>query len=184
MFHVIMNEIETVKDEYEELVQPYLGYVGNMLRWGAPVAKICSQLGISEASFTKMGVEHKELATVIKEALLQRDEDIQRAFFESAIGSYHTDVRESLKQMGNAKIIERTETTRWHKADARVLSLLLMNTDPWFLDKTRFTRELEQRAQEIRERIASSGEWKPADTNRLATIEVNEDGERRRRRRK
>lgn len=179
-----MNEIEAAKDEYENLVQPYLGYVGNMLRWGAPVAKICSQLGVSESSFTKMGVEHKELATVIKEALLQRDEDIQRAFFESAIGSYHTDVRESLKQMGNAKIIERTETTRWHKADARVLSLLLMNTDPWFLDKTRFTRELEERAQEIRERIASSGEWKPAETNRLATIEVNEDGERRRRRRK
>ena len=155
---------KALEDTYKARIEPNLGFIGNMLRWGAPMAKIAERLGVSEAVLTRMAETNSELATVVEQALMQRDEDIQRAFFEAALGGYHTDIRQSVKTLPDGtKMYEEVQTKRWKGADARILSLLLMNTDRWFTDKTDMSRRLEEEAMDLRRRLIEGQSWTPAE---------------------
>lgn len=178
-----MDELER-RDDYKTLVEPNLGYVGNMLRWGASVDKICDRLGCSVADFHAWAKSEKELNEVVRSALMQRDEDIQRAFFESALGGFHTEVTRTVKHTkapdgsDGYSTIEEKQTTKWAKADPKMLTLMLKNTDPFFIEEDKFRRDMEREALDLRRRLLSANLWKPVDgkTVKAVPIRITHDG--------
>lgn len=157
------------KDAYRRLVEPNLGYVGNMLRWGASVEKICTRLGVSTDDFDHWLATEPELAEVARSAMMQRDEDIQRAFFEAAVGGFHTDIKKSIKKTtapdgsDGYTVTEETQTLHWVKADPKLMALMLKNTDPTFVEEDKFRRDLETEAHRLRRELLSASVWVPVD---------------------
>ena len=179
-----MEEGKQLDDRYARLVEPNLGYIGNMLRWGASIEKVCSRIGVASSELMAWSETRPELSEVFKAALMQRDEDIQRAFFESAVGGFHTEVSESLKQLPDgSKILERREVTKWKGADAKLMALMLRNTDPTYVDKDSFDRRLEERAMALREEMARKAAWLPPSEVRKSKLVSDAPGEPFRRKR-
>ena len=142
-----------------------LGYIGDMLRWGASVAKICDTLGITEAEFGKQMGSDAELAKVVREARLMRDMDIQRAFFQAAVGGFRTTTsKKYVQKEDGSKQMEVLEKTEYVRADPKMMALMLKNIDPWFTEKDSFEKRLALESQLIRKQLAGGKDWKPVTT--------------------
>ena len=139
-----------------------LGYIGDMLRWGASVEKVCDTLGISVESFKSELAAGGELATVVREARLMRDIDIQRAFFQAAVGGFRTTTsKRYVQKEDGSKQMEVTEKTEYVRADPKMMALMLKNIDPWFTEKDAFEKRLALESQLIRRQLAGGKDWKP-----------------------
>ena len=150
-----------------------LGYIGNMLRWGASVAKICDTLGITEAEFGKQMGSDAELAKVVREARLMRDMDIQRAFFQAAVGGFRTTTsKKYVQKEDGSKQMEVLEKTEYVRADPKMMALMLKNIDPWFTEKDEFEKRLALESQMIRRQLAGKNDWKPVGKDRLVSTKV------------
>lgn len=163
-----MKQLPDRKIESDEI-----GYIGNMLRWGASVSKICETLGMSEAEFRRQLESDGELASVVKEAKLMRDTDIQRAFFEAAVGGFHTSTQKKyIQKEDGTKQMEVVEKTEYSKPDPKLMALMLKNIDPWFAEKDGFERKLALESQLIRKQLAGREDWKPLTTRLRGTVRM------------
>ena len=148
-----------------------LGYIGDMLRWGASVEKICDTLGITVESFTTQMRSDGELAQVVRDAKLMRDTDIQRAFFQSAVGGFRTTTaKKYVQKEDGSKQMEVTEKTEYVRPDPKLMALMLKNIDPWFTEKDAFEKRLALESQLIRKQLAGNNDWKPAVTKVKAKV--------------
>lgn len=147
-----------------------LGYVGDMIRWGASVEKVCETLGVGVESFRAEMASGGELAKVVREARLMRDTDIQRAFFQAAVGGFRTTtVKRHVQKEDGSRQMEVTEKTEYHRADPKLMALMLKNIDPWFTEKDAFERRLALESQLIRKQLAGGSDWKPV-TSRVTKV--------------
>ena len=150
-----------------------LGYIGDMLRWGASVAKICDTLGMTEEQFGKQMESDTELAKVVREARLMRDMDIQRAFFQAAVGGFRTTTsKKYVQKEDGSKQMEVLEKTEYVRADPKMMALMLKNIDPWFSEKDDFEKRLALESQMIRRQLAGRNDWKPAGKDRLVSTKT------------
>ena len=150
-----------------------LGYIGDMLRWGASVAKICDTLGMTEEQFGKQMESDTELAKVVREARLMRDMDIQRAFFQSAVGGFRTTTsKKYVQKEDGSKQMEVLEKTEYVRADPKMMALMLKNIDPWFSEKDDFEKRLALESQMIRRQLAGRNDWKPVGKDRLVSTKT------------
>lgn len=145
-----------------KIAQDELGYIGDMLRWGASVEKICDTLGITEKQFSEQLGKDGELRAVVREAKLMRDTDIQRAFFEAAVGGFRTSTsKKYVQKEDGSKQMEVLERTEYYRADPKMMALMLKNIDPWFTEKDSFEKRLALESQLIRKQLAGGKDWKP-----------------------
>ena len=148
-----------------KIAKDELGYIGDMLRWGASVEKICDTLGIDGKQFEAQLGKNPELAAVVREARLQRDMDIQRAFFEAAVGGFRTSTsKKYVQKEDGSKQMEVLEKTEYVRADPKMMALMLKNIDPWFTEKDSFEKRLALESQLIRKQLAGGKDWKPVTT--------------------
>lgn len=152
-----------------------IGYIGDMLRWGASAEKICDTLGVTMEWYSAQLESNEEFRSIVREAKLQRDVDIQRAFFQSAVGGFRTSTsKKYVQKEDGSRQMEVTERTDYVLPDARMMRLMLANTDPWFSDRDSFERKLMLEAQAIRRRLAEGSEWKPVEVKMKGTVKEGE----------
>lgn len=150
-----------------------LGYIGDMLRWGASVGKICDTLGMTESQFGEQMARDAELRKVVQEAKLMRDMDIQRAFFQSAVGGFRTTTsKKYVQKEDGSKQMEVLEKTEYVRADPKMMALMLKNIDPWFSEKDDFEKRLALESQLIRKQLAGKNDWKPVGKDRLVSTKA------------
>lgn len=151
----------TLEDEYRSKVAPELGYMCNMLRWGASFEKIADRLGIEPARLVEMSKSIPEMGEPVKSALMQRDEDIQRVFFEASVGGFKTlKTIERIRKEDGSMQIKVQEKQAYIAPDARLLKLLLENTDKWFVDSDEFQKRITEESLKVRQKLAGKNDWK------------------------
>ena len=170
----------------KRIAEDELGYIGDMLRWGASVEKICDTLGITAKQFSSQMETDAELMKVVREARLMRDMDIQRAFFEAAVGGFRTTTsRRHIQKEDGSRQMEVTEKTEYVRADPKMMSLMLRNIDQWFSDKDSFEKRIALESLKIRKQLAGRDDWEPVTEKvtklrgRVKTLNAPAKGRRR-----
>lgn len=148
----------------QKALEPVKDYIYQMVSYGAPLEKIAERIGMSRTELRRQLEMPGALRDGYLKALRERDVQIQKAFFESAVGRMADEsVQKSMVYpSGDETTITETKT-KYIPPNPKVLEMFLRNTEKWYSDTDSLKRQINEESVKMRKLMQKSMNWRGAD---------------------
>lgn len=148
----------------QKALEPVKDYIYQMVSYGAPLEKIAERIGMSRTELRRQLEMPGALRDGYLKALRERDVQIQKAFFESAVGKLVDEgvVKNMVYPSGDETVITESKS-RYIPPNPKVLEMFLRNTEKWYSDTDSLKRQINEESMKMQRLVQKSMSWRGAD---------------------